>query len=69
MHWYFRSALRAKFLYSSAENNPPSSVKITLYRLGNTLLAIGYLLARVIKRQDDQFISDVEYIAGGLGIW
>jgi len=69
MNWYFRAPLRAKLLYTSADNNPPSPVKITLYRVGNTLLALGYLLARVIRRQDDQFISNVEYVAGGLAIW
>lgn len=69
MDWYFRSPVRAKFLYTSANNNPcPPMVKITLYRFGNTLLALGYLLARVIKRRDDGFLSTVEYIAGGLGI-
>jgi len=66
MEWYFRSPLQAKCLYASADN---CAVKITLYRLANTLLALGYLLARIIKRQDNHFICDIEYIAGGLGIW
>ena len=69
MDWYFRSPLQAKCLYTSADINCPSTVKITLYRVGNTILALGYLLARVVKRQDDHFISIIEYIAGGLGIW
>ena len=68
MNWYFRSPLRAKFLYTSS-NNPPAPVKISLYRLGTTFVVLGYLLARVIKREDDQFMSIIEYIAGGLGVW
>ena len=69
MDWYFRSPLRAKFLYTSADNNPPSLPKITLYRVGNTLLALGFLLARAVKRHDEQFLSNVEFIAGALAIW
>ena len=69
MDWYFRSPLRAKFLYTSADNNPPSLVKITLYRVGNTLLALGFLLARAVKHHDEQFLSTLEFIAGGLAIW
>ena len=69
MEWYFRTPLLAKFLSSSAENNRPPRVKISLYRVANTILLLGYLLARVFKRQDDHFISTIEYIAGGLGIW
>jgi len=69
MDWYFRSPLRAKFLYTSADNNSPSLVKITLYRVGNTLLALGFLLARAVKRHDEQFLSTAELIAGGLAIW
>jgi hypothetical protein len=69
MNWYFRSPLRAKFLHTSADNNSPSRVKITLYRVGWTLLTLGYLLARVIKRNDDRFMNTSDLIAAGLGIW
>ena len=69
MDWYFRTPLRAKFLYTSADNNPPSLVKITLYRVCNTLLALGFLIARAVKRHDAQFLSTVENIAGVLAIW
>ena len=68
MDWYFRSPLRAKFLYTSVDNNPPL-VKITLYRVGNTLLLLGFLLARTVKRHDEQFLSTTEFIAAGLTIW
>ena len=68
MNWYFRSPLRAKFLYTSS-NNLPAPVKITLYRLGTTFVVLGYLLARVIKCEDNRFMSIIEYIAGGLGVW
>ena len=68
MNWYFRSPLRAKFLYTSS-NNPPAPVKITLYRLSTTFVVLGYLLARVIKCEDNRFMSIIEYIAGGLGVW
>ena len=69
MDWYFRSPLRAKFLYTTSSKNPPAPVKISLYRLGTTFVMFGYLLARVIKREDDRFMSITELIAGGLGIW
>jgi hypothetical protein len=69
MDWYFRWPLRAKFLYTTSSKNPPAPVKISLYRLGTTFVMFGYLLARVIKREDDRFKSITELIAGGLGIW
>jgi len=66
----FCSPLRAKFLYtSSISKNPLAPVKISLYQLGTTVVVLGYLLARVIKHEDDRFMSIIEYIAGGLGIW
>jgi hypothetical protein len=67
MDWYFRVPLRYKFLRVRANDEPP--VKITLYRLFNTLCALGYLLARVIKRKDPDFRLTLDLIAGGLGIW
>jgi len=68
MNWYFRSPLRAKFLCTSS-NNPPTPVKITLYRLGTTFVVLGYVIAREIKHEDNRFMSIVDYIAGGLGVW
>ena len=69
MDWYFRSSFQAKCLYTSAENDCPPRVRISLYRVANTILVLGYLLAQVIKRQDDQFMSTINYVAGGLSIW
>ena len=74
MDWYFRSPLQAKFLRTSSANtgNDPQAsspvIKIALYRLGSTLVALVYLLARAIKRKDGQFTSKVETISGVLGI-
>jgi hypothetical protein len=68
MDWYFRYPFRAKFLYTNASSGVLFPMRVTLYRLGNTILALGYLLARAIKRQDDRFISTIELIAGGLGL-
>jgi hypothetical protein len=70
MDWYFRYTFKHRLLYASVDrdNSPFCPVRITLYRLFNIFLALGYLLVRVIKSQDQGFLSKVEFIFGGFGV-
>ncbi|KAG6826619.1 hypothetical protein H0H92_015131 [Tricholoma furcatifolium] len=67
MKWYFR-APRAKFLCARRKNYP-LTIDITLFSLMSVFVALGLVLLRYFKRQDNEFLAKVELITGVLGIW
>ncbi|KAG6826618.1 hypothetical protein H0H92_015130 [Tricholoma furcatifolium] len=66
MKWYFRDP-RAKFLCRHGKNYP-LTIDITLFSLMSVLVALGLVLLRYFKRQDNEFLAKVELLTGFLGI-